>query len=181
MNAAWNDGKDYYEDRTLKHRGKQTARRVPAPPELVALLDEHITTYKVPQAGRLFITRTGHSPGRPVSTTTYTRIWRQAREKVLTEAQQSSPLARVPYQLRHACVSLWLNAGVPPTQVAEWAGHSLHVLLKVYAKCIDGEEEQARRRVADALRGRVEARPNAASPSTKQDAALLTQDGDHDD
>ena len=40
--------------------------------------------------------------------------------------------------LRHAAVSTWLNGGVPPTQVAEWAGHSVAVLLRVYAKCIAG-------------------------------------------
>jgi CRISPR/Cas system CSM-associated protein Csm4 (group 5 of RAMP superfamily) len=35
--------------------------------------------------------------------------------------------------------------------VAEWAGHSVHVLMKVYAKCVDGQEEAARRRVEAAL------------------------------
>jgi hypothetical protein len=34
---------------------------------------------------------------------------------------------------------------------AEWAGHSVEVLLKVYAKTIDGQEEAARQRVMDAL------------------------------
>jgi hypothetical protein len=48
-------------------------------------------------------------------------------------------------------VSLQLNAGVPATQVAEWAGHSVNVLLKVYAKCIEGRDEAARLRIADAL------------------------------
>jgi hypothetical protein len=48
-------------------------------------------------------------------------------------------------------VSLWLNAGVPATQVAEWAGHSVHVLLKVYASCIDGQDEAARKRIEGAL------------------------------
>ena len=42
----------------------------------------------------------------------------------LTTAEQASPLARRPYDLRHACLSTWLNGGVYPTQVAEWAGHS---------------------------------------------------------
>jgi integrase len=60
-------------------------------------------------------------------------------------------LAGRPYDLRHAAVSLWLNAGVPATQVAEWAGHSVHVLLKVYAKCIEGQDEVARRRIEEAL------------------------------
>lgn len=54
--------------------------------------------------------------------------------------------------LRHAAISLWLNSGVPATQVPEWAGHSVHVLLKVYAKCIDGQGEVARRRVEAALK-----------------------------
>jgi hypothetical protein len=44
-----------------------------------------------------------------------------------------------------------LNAGVPATQVAEWAGHSVHVLLKVYASCIDGQDEAARTRIETAL------------------------------
>ena len=48
-------------------------------------------------------------------------------------------------------MSTQLNAGVPATQVAEWAGHSVQVLLRVYAKCIDGQDEAARRRIADAL------------------------------
>ena len=38
-----------------------------------------------------------------------------------------------------------------PRYLAEWAGHSVHVLLKVYAKCIDGQDEAARRRIAGAL------------------------------
>jgi len=53
--------------------------------------------------------------------------------------------------VRHAAVSLWLNAGVPPTQVAEWAGHSVNVLLRVYAKCVYGQDEVARIRIEAAL------------------------------
>jgi hypothetical protein len=49
-------------------------------------------------------------------------------------------------------VSLWLNAVVPAPQVAEWAGHSVHVLMKVYAKCIYGQEEAAKRRIEAALK-----------------------------
>jgi integrase len=50
-----------------------------------------------------------------------------------------------PYDLRHACASTWLNAGVAPTRVAQWLGHSVEVLLRVYAKCIDGHEDADRR------------------------------------
>lgn len=63
----------------------------------------------------------------------------------------ASPLARRPYDLRHAAVSTWLNADVAAPRVAELAGHSVHVLLKVYAKCIDGDDEAARRRIEVAL------------------------------
>jgi hypothetical protein len=41
--------------------------------------------------------------------------------------------------------------GVPPTLVAEWAGHSVAVLLRTYAKCISGQEEHARQRIIEAL------------------------------
>jgi hypothetical protein len=48
-------------------------------------------------------------------------------------------------------VSLWLNAGVPATEVAARAGHSVAVLLSVYAGCLDGEEGVANDRVSAAL------------------------------
>jgi hypothetical protein len=40
---------------------------------------------------------------------------------------------------------------VPPTTVAEWAGHSVEVLLRIYAKCLDGGDALVRRRVQAAL------------------------------
>ena len=73
------------------------------------------------------------------------RVWAAARAAALTDTEYASPLAKRPYDLRHAAVSTWLNAGVPPTQVAEWAGHSVNVLLRVYAKCVYGQDEVARR------------------------------------
>jgi hypothetical protein len=61
-------------------------------------------------------------------------------------------LAATPYDLRHAAVSTWLNGGVPPTQVAEWAGQSVEVLLRIDAKCLDGGVRLLRRRIDEALR-----------------------------
>ena len=61
-------------------------------------------------------------------------------------------LARRPYDLRHAAVSTWLDAGVPGPRVAEWAGHSVDVLLRVYAKCVSGQLEEAKRRIEEATR-----------------------------
>ena len=48
-------------------------------------------------------------------------------------------------------LSLWLNAGVPATEVARRAGHGIAVLLKVYANCIDGQAGAANGRISDAL------------------------------
>jgi hypothetical protein len=48
-------------------------------------------------------------------------------------------------------VSLWLNSGVPATEVAERAGHSVRVLLQIYAKCVEGQQDGANRRIDDAL------------------------------
>ena len=75
-----------------------------------------------------------------------------ARQTALSAAEQTSPLARHPYDLRHACLSTWLNGGVYPTQVAEWAGHGVDVLLRIYAKCVVGQDELAKRRISEALR-----------------------------
>ncbi len=80
------------------------------------------------------------------------RAWIKAREAALTTAEQGSPLARRPYDLRHACLSTWLNGGVYPTQVAKWAGHSVDVLLRIYAKCVAGQDKLAKRRISEALR-----------------------------
>ena len=83
---------------------------------------------------------------------TYHRVWRKARQAALTAEEYASPLARRPYDLRHAAVLTWLNAGVPATQVAEWAGQSVAVMLQIYAKCLSGQEERARKPIEARLR-----------------------------
>lgn len=143
----WTDSGETHDDRGLKHRAEQETRPVPIPPALVGILAEHIKTYGVTEDGRLFRT----SRGRPVSASAVNRVWSDARLLAFTPAQALSPLARTPYDLRHAAVSLWLNAGVAAPEVAERAGHSVDVLLKVYAKCIDGHQDLANRRIESAL------------------------------
>jgi hypothetical protein len=78
-------------------------------------------------------------------------VWAKARGLALTEAQAASPLARWPYDLRHGAASLWLNARVQPTEVARRLGHSVAVLLRVYANCVDGEQDVVNERIALAL------------------------------
>jgi len=132
----------------LKHRGVDEVRIVPCPPELTVLLREHLDEHGTTPDGRLF----RGVRGGPLSESLYGRLWAKARAAALTVEEVASPLARRPYDLRHAAVSTWLNGGVPAPQVAVWAGHSVDVLLRVYAKCIAGQEDVLRRRVEEALR-----------------------------
>jgi integrase len=162
--AAWSDSGRRRDERGLKHRARQAIRVVPAPPPLTALLRAHLENFGTNTHGRLFGSmRTADGD---LSDSVYGRVWASARKTALTAEEAASPLARRPYDLRHAAVSTWLNAGVPPTQVAEWAGHSVAVLLRVYAKCLAGQEDAARHRIALAL---GVASANASSRSGSSD------------
>ena len=79
-------------------------------------------------------------------------IFHKARARAFTEAEAESLVVQRPYDLRHACVSTWLNATGDPAQVAEWAGHSVNVLMQVYAECVSGRQEANKRRIFDATR-----------------------------
>jgi integrase len=148
VNRRWTDTDSAHDERGLKHRATDETRRVPIPPELVAILRAHIDTFGVAPDGRIFSSDRGH----PIASTAISDVWAEARTLALTPAQVASPLAGRPYDLRHAAVSLWLAAGVPPPRVAERAGHSVEVLLRVYAKCLDDGEDIANTRIDTALR-----------------------------
>lgn len=51
------------------------------------------------------------------------------------------------YDLRHACLTNWLNDRVPPTEVAESAGNSVPVQLAIYAWRISGQLKDLKRRI----------------------------------
>jgi integrase len=147
VDRHWTDSGQRRDERELKHRAVGDTRRVPCPPALTALLREHLAEFGTDNDDRLFHGERGHH----IAGVTYTRLWDRARKKALTAQQYASPLARRPYDLRHAAVSTWLNGGVAPSQVAEWAGHSVEVLLRIYAKCLDGGEASSLRRIEQAL------------------------------
>ncbi len=111
------------------------------------MLRTHLKRYGTAPDGRIFRTTRGGL----IQDSAYSAIWADARAAALTPAQHASPLAARPYDLRHAGVSLALNAGVPATEVARRAGHSVAVLLKIYAHCIDGQAGAANKRITDAL------------------------------
>jgi integrase len=150
VGEEWTDSGKADEERALKHREDGSGRTVPCPPALTEMLHHHIAAFGTAADGRLF--RGARNGGR-IGSTVYGRAWAAARQAVFTAEVAAGPLAKRPYDLRHAAVCTWLNSGVEGPRVAKWAGHSLAVLLRVYAKCLDGGEQAARDSVERMLRG----------------------------
>lgn len=148
VGKQWTDSGETHDDRGLKNRPTEDVRRVPILPHLVAVLREHLATFGTADDGRLLFTEKGSV----VPSSTYYRVWQEARLLALPPAVAASPLASRPYDLRHSALSTWLNAGVDPTEVAERAGNSVEVLLTRYAKCLDGRQDVANRRIEGLLR-----------------------------
>jgi integrase len=134
----WTDDGEVHETRGPKGGPRNAVRRVPIPPVLVQLIREHVDQFGTASDGRLFRTYRGsiYLPS------TLWQVLQKARPKAFTAAQVASPLARKPYDFRHAGVSWRLNAGTPATLVAEWAGHTVEVLYRIYAHCLDGDDER---------------------------------------
>ncbi|WP_234341337.1 integrase [Streptomyces sp. NRRL S-646] len=70
---------------------------------------------------------------------------------MLIESEAASHLTDVPYALRHAGVSLRLESGVSPAEVARRAGHSIAVLFRFNAKAIHRNHEGANQQTERAL------------------------------
>jgi integrase len=142
----WTDG-EVHETRGPKGGPRNAIRRVPIPPVLVRMIREHSEEFGTAPDGRLFRTYRG---GIYLPSTLW-QVLQKARVAAFNEAQVVSPLARKPYDCRHAGVSWRLNAGTPATLVAEWAGHTVEVLYRIYAHCLDGDDERWFARMEDAL------------------------------
>ncbi len=153
VGADWTDSGVPQESRQLKWRARNAVRSVPIPPALAQLLRDHRGEYPPARDGRLFYAARGGY----VTEAEYGQAWRKARIVALTPAQAASPLAARPYDLRHAGVSLWLRSGVDATEVARRAGHSVDVLLRIYAGVLDDTEHEANSRIEEALSDGTEA------------------------
>ncbi|MEV5578793.1 hypothetical protein AB0L39_09555 [Streptomyces parvus] len=138
VGSDWTDSGESYDSRGLKKRARRATREVPIPPVLVRLIREHIDEFGTTEDGRLF--RAVRNGG--LLSKEYGDVWKAARLSVLTEQEAKTPLAEVPYGLRAACVSLWLESGVSPAEVARRAGHSIAVLFRFYAEAIHGSEDR---------------------------------------
>ncbi|WP_182883078.1 integrase [Microbispora sp. H10949] len=142
--SRWTNNGQTRERRALKHRADGETRKVPIHPELVTLLRAHLKEFSTDPEGRVFIGPRGGL----MTDRAYLKVFHEAREQAFTPEEAASPLMDVPYSLRHAAVSTWLNA----PQVAEWAGHSVDVLLRVYAKCVHEQQDEAMHRIWKATR-----------------------------
>jgi integrase len=146
--GAWTNDGEEREQRQLKHREIGSGRWTPCPSKLTAIFHAHLKEFGTDKEGLLFWgERGGMVPGK-----TYQAMWSAARVAAFgKEVAKTSKLAKRPYDLRHAAVSTQLASGIEATRVAEWAGQSLEVLMRIYAKCLDGLEEQAMDRLEDKL------------------------------
>jgi integrase len=145
--SAWTSTGTPHEPRGLKHRPDGTVRVVPVLPVLADLLRQHQREYGTAPDGRLF----RGARGGILSESVYGRIWHAARHVALGPELAATPLARRPYDLRHAALSLWLNATGAPAEVAVRAGNTVHVLQDVYTHCVDGRDEFISQQIEEAL------------------------------
>ncbi len=145
--AAWTSTGTPFEPRGLKHRPDGTIRVVPIPPVLVRMLRQHLHAFGTAPDGRPF----RGTRGGMLSESVYGRAGHAARQAALGPDLAATALARCPYDLRHAALSLWLNASGTPAEVAARAGNSARVLHEVYLHCTDGQDDAVSQRIEDAL------------------------------
>ena len=88
----WTDHGDRHDQRGLKQRDPDAVRSGPVPPWLVQILRAHIEEFGTAPDGRLF----RNERGGIVGSTTYSRVWEEARQLAFTPAQAASPLAGRP-------------------------------------------------------------------------------------
>lgn len=146
----WTLDGSVHETRGLKQRGKGAVRPVPIPPRLVWLLHRHIKVFGVAPDGRLFRSmRRSHKGTKDnrIGNSTYNKVWRQARELAMSPRDRRTPLLRRPYSCRHSGISKRRYAGVPAQQVAAWAGHSVEVQDRIYAKVLEGYDDRWRKQI----------------------------------
>ncbi|MER5412900.1 tyrosine-type recombinase/integrase [Streptomyces virginiae] len=139
----WTNDGAIHEERGLKGRAKDDMRTVPCRPALTKILREHIEREELKPGDLLF----PGEKGEMLAGSVIRRAWRSARQETLTPEEIASPLGKRVYDLRHTCLTNWLNDGVPPAQVAEWAGNSVPVLLAVYARCVVGHLGDLKKRI----------------------------------
>lgn len=154
VGKQWTDTGKAHDERHLKGRAEGETRPVPAHPALVRILREYVANPNPTGAATSLKTADllfSGERGGELAGVVFRRAWEKARYKALTREQVASPLGKRVYDLRHTCLTTWLNSGVPAAQVAAWAGNSVPVLLSIYVNCISGNGDDLKKRIQDAL------------------------------
>ena len=86
-----------------------------------------------------------------LSESLYGRTWHTARITALGPEQAATGLARRPYDLRHAALSLWLTATNSPAEIAARAEQP-RVLHDTYNHVIHGTDHTTNQHIEQALR-----------------------------
>lgn len=121
------------EEKGLKHRADSETRRVPLPPPLVSRLAWHVDRWSRQDEDRVFLNRRGND----LAPSNWSRPWRQVRAE---RWPVGHPLADVvPYDLRHTAATMMLRAGVTQSEVARRLGHSVEMLMRIYAGVFEDE------------------------------------------
>ncbi|MFD5732329.1 tyrosine-type recombinase/integrase [Streptomyces sioyaensis] len=143
IGRTWTDSGTRHDQRRLKARAEGETRIVPCPPSLSTLLRARIQEASLLPEDRLV----PGEHGGVLAGSVYRRMWDHARRATLPPHVYASPTGRRVYDLRHTRLTMWLNNGIPPAQVAEWAGTSVAMLFATYAQCISGQEQDLRQRL----------------------------------
>jgi integrase len=107
-------------------------RVVPLCPELVAILRRHRAAHRKCPNGQVFWGERTDL----LSDSTCRSMLNRARKKAFTAEEQTSPVAKTPYDFRHACITRWLNALIPVADVAKWSGNSPAIIHRKYEHCV---------------------------------------------
>ena len=135
----WTDSGEVHDDRPLKQKAEGEVKIVPIPPVLVKMLQDHIAEFGVAEDGRIF----SNERGGLVTVSTYSRVYREARQLVFPPYLHTTSLAADPYDLRHAGISLGLAATRDAVLVAERSGTSAEVIMSRYAWVLDDKDAVA--------------------------------------
>jgi integrase len=133
-------------ERPTKGRTQVVTRRTYLSAETAAVLRTHMELF-VGTGPEAFVF-TGKRGGRLCADTHLRTVWRPAVETAFPAGHRLAKLRR--HDLRHAAVTGWLRAGVPPKQCQKMGGwRSLKVMLDVYAGLYGDDAEKAEDAIED--------------------------------
>jgi integrase len=146
---AWRSSRHFSELRFVPPKTKRSRRVLPLPPMCVEALREHAerqnearvvagSTWR--EHGLIFPSRIGT----PMEPDNLRRSWERIKKVAGVQLRL--------HDLRHTCVTLLLDLGVPPHIVREIAGHSaLEVTMTIYAHASLHERYKALSRLGERL------------------------------